>query len=112
QPSLVAEVSFSEWTPDSRIRHSVFHGLRDDKPASVITKETPAPAQAVAKPPKPAGVSKEAKQPALPALPKDLRISHPERVIDTTTGLTKQDLVNYYLLASKRILPHLQKRPA
>ena len=31
RPELVAEVSFAEWTPDGRIRHSVFHGLRDDK---------------------------------------------------------------------------------
>jgi len=88
KPELVAEVSFSEWTPDGKIRHSIFHGLRDDKPAAVITKEV-----------------------ALPALPAELRISNPERVIDTTTGLTKQDLVNYYLLASKHILPHLAKRP-
>src|SRR5207249_2760106 len=47
KPQLVAEVSFSEWTPDGRIRHSIFHGLRDDKPASVITKEIPVPAEAV-----------------------------------------------------------------
>ena len=46
---LVAEVRFAEWTPDGRIRHSVFHGLRDDKPAAVITKEEPVPAGAVAK---------------------------------------------------------------
>ena len=48
RPQLVAEVSFSEWTPDGRVRHSVFHGLRDDKPAAAITREAPAPANAVA----------------------------------------------------------------
>ncbi len=41
RPTLVAEVSFGEWTPDGRIRHSVFHGLRDDKPARSITREQP-----------------------------------------------------------------------
>jgi bifunctional non-homologous end joining protein LigD len=40
-----------------------------------------------------------------------VRISNPQRVIDTSTGLTKLDLVNYYLLAAKRMLPHLAKRP-
>ena len=33
KPELVCEVAFGEWTRDGRIRHSVFHGLRADKPA-------------------------------------------------------------------------------
>ena len=47
QPTLVAEVSFGEWTPDGRIRHSVFHGLRDDKAARSITREQPVEAAEV-----------------------------------------------------------------
>ena len=31
KPKLVAEVKFSEWTADHRLRHPVFVGLRDDK---------------------------------------------------------------------------------
>ena len=31
KPKLVAEVKFSEWTADRRLRHPVFIGLRDDK---------------------------------------------------------------------------------
>src|SRR5438105_11626486 len=50
QPKLVAEVSFSEWTPDGRVRHSIFHGLRDDKPAGAVTEEKPAPVEALAAP--------------------------------------------------------------
>ena len=118
EPKLVAEVSFSEWTPEGRVRHSIFHGLRDDKPPTVITKEEPVPAKVVAKNAAgtarsaPAGRSAKTARPTdLPELPKDLRISHPERVIDRSTGLTKQDLVNHYLLAAKRMLPHLAKRP-
>ena len=41
----------------------------------------------------------------------EVRISHPERVIDRSTGLTKHDLVNHCLLAAKHMLPHLMKRP-
>ena len=33
KPQLVAEVSFGDWTPDGQIRHAIFIGLRDDKPA-------------------------------------------------------------------------------
>lgn len=109
QPKLVAEVSFSEWTPDGRIRHSIFHGLRTDKPASAITREEALPAKEVAAKARKSAPAKQAA--ALPELPKDVRISNPQRVIDVTTGLTKQDLVNYYLLAARHILPHLAKRP-
>jgi bifunctional non-homologous end joining protein LigD len=31
KPTLVAEVKFSEWTADNRLRHPVFVGLREDK---------------------------------------------------------------------------------
>jgi bifunctional non-homologous end joining protein LigD len=33
KPKLVAEVKFSEWTADARMRHPVFLGLREDKKA-------------------------------------------------------------------------------
>lgn len=38
-PTLVAEVTFSEWTNDGRLRHPSFQGLRADKPASEIVRE-------------------------------------------------------------------------
>jgi bifunctional non-homologous end joining protein LigD len=41
-PELVAEVAFSEWTDDSRLRHPSFQGLRLDKPARDVVRETPA----------------------------------------------------------------------
>ncbi|ARP80650.1 DNA ligase D [Bordetella genomosp. 8] len=49
KPELVAEVSFGEWTQSGHIRHSVFRGLRGDKPARAITREKPLAAQAVGK---------------------------------------------------------------
>src|SRR5258706_513268 len=41
RPRLVAEVSFTEWTGDGRIRHPVFQGLRADKDPGTITREKP-----------------------------------------------------------------------
>jgi bifunctional non-homologous end joining protein LigD len=40
-----------------------------------------------------------------------IRISHPERVIDVSTGITKLEVVDYYLAVSRLILPHLATRP-
>ena len=39
KPVLVAEVSFSEFTQDGRMRHPSFQGMRDDKPASAVVRE-------------------------------------------------------------------------
>ena len=133
EPRLVAEVSFGEWTPDGRIRHSVFHGLRDDKDASAIGREQAvAPAAATRKTTKAAtsvaakrgaaktAVAKRAGAKSTPtkaakrgtdATVEGIRISHPERVVDTTTGITKLEIVNYYLDVAKLILPHLVQRP-
>lgn len=38
-PSLVAEVSFTEWTDDGRLRHPAFQGLRQDKEAKEVRRE-------------------------------------------------------------------------
>lgn len=31
EPRLVAQIAFTEWTPDGRLRHPRFLGLREDK---------------------------------------------------------------------------------
>ena len=41
EPRLVAEVEFSEWTPEGSIRHPSYISLRSDKPARSITQERP-----------------------------------------------------------------------
>lgn len=39
RPELVAQVSFAEWTEADHLRHPVFVGLRDDKPAANVVRE-------------------------------------------------------------------------
>jgi bifunctional non-homologous end joining protein LigD len=43
KPKLVAEVKFTEWTAAGEMRHPVFLGLRTDKKAAEVTRETPKP---------------------------------------------------------------------
>jgi bifunctional non-homologous end joining protein LigD len=108
-PKLVAEVSFGEWTNDGRIRHSVFHGLRTDKAPEKITKEeavTPEDA-----PVKRTAVKGKSTKTAAAATALGVKISHGERVIDASTGLTKLDLVRYYESVADYMLPHLKGRP-
>lgn len=42
RPRLVAEVGFTEWTGDDKLRHPRFLGLRSDKDPSEVVKEAPA----------------------------------------------------------------------
>lgn len=39
-PDLVGEVGFSEWTRDGRLRHPTWRGLRPDKDADDVVRET------------------------------------------------------------------------
>ncbi|ALP53937.1 ATP-dependent DNA ligase [Candidatus Tenderia electrophaga] len=41
KPTLVAEIGFTEWTADQRLRHPRFVGLRHDKAATQVVRETP-----------------------------------------------------------------------
>ena len=89
-PTLLAEVSFAQWTAGGRIRHAVFHGLRDDKPAKQIVKEQPMRTARVS--PRP-------------------QVTHADRVIDTVSGVTKGELVDFYARLAPLMLPHLKARP-
>ena len=42
KPTAVAEISFVEWTPDGSVRHPTFRGMREDKPAKAIRRESSA----------------------------------------------------------------------
>ena len=39
RPELVAQIEFTEWTPDGHLRHSKFVGLRDDKDPRQAVRE-------------------------------------------------------------------------
>jgi len=40
KPTLVCEIQFEEWTRDNKLRHASYLGLRDDKDAKEVKKET------------------------------------------------------------------------
>jgi len=60
----------------------------------------------------PATVANATASPAKTATKKSsAKLTHPERVIDSSTGLTKLDLAEYYARVSPLLLPHLKARP-
>ncbi|WP_207869936.1 DNA ligase D [Pseudomonas sp. 51_B] len=101
KPHLLAEVAYAQMTREGLVRHAVFHGLREDKPATAINVERAMPAKQGSKP-------KQGKQPDQLA---DLRLTHPDRLIDATVGATKRQIAQYYAQVSQWLLPHLKSRP-
>lgn len=106
RPTLLAEVSFGEWTNTGRIRHAVFHGLRTDKKAKAIVRETKAVSTASDK-----SSSSSSKSELAGTLPKNFTVTHGERVVDNSTGLCKMDLIRFYGLVAPLMMPHLKGRP-
>jgi bifunctional non-homologous end joining protein LigD len=123
EPELVAEIGFSEWTPDGSVRHASYQGLRADKDARSVVREQPqAPpvsekavtakkTTSIQSTPAPPAARTGAGARAGSAEVEGVRISHPERVIDAATGRTKLDLVRYYASIAEWMLPHLKGRP-
>ncbi|KQW59271.1 DNA ligase D [Variovorax sp. Root411] len=103
KPTLVAEISFGEWTREDRVRQAVFQGLRADKPARDIRRERPQRAREIEAAPKPNNEQAKA--------PMTLKITHADRVIDKHSGITKGELAVYYDSVAKLMLPHLRGRP-
>ncbi|MEG0065457.1 MAG: DNA ligase D [Pseudomonas sp.] len=121
KPKLLAEVAFAQMTKDGSVRHAVFHGLRDDKPAKDITEERAKPVKksesktTAKKPAKKAVASKPATAETAPSqlglANGKVRITHPDRVIDAVSGTAKMQLAEYYASVAEWILPQLKDRP-
>ncbi|WP_267394244.1 MULTISPECIES: DNA ligase D [unclassified Sphingomonas] len=95
-PELVAEIAFTEVTPDGVLRHPSFLGLRGDKKAADVVVETPEPA--------PATLTAE-----LPEV--HVKVSSRDRVIFPESDVTKGELADYYAQVSPIMLPWAGRRP-
>lgn len=118
KPELVAQIAFSNWTRDNLVRQAAFKGLREDKAASEVVREK-------AETPEEAGVEKAESMPKSRSKttgPKpadksssrsvtNMPITHPDKVLDPESGMTKLDLANYYLAVADNMLPHVADRP-
>jgi bifunctional non-homologous end joining protein LigD len=124
RPEMVAEVTFTEWTGDGRLRHPVYHGLREDKPAKEVRREMPQATTkaATGKQSSPKSAKKPAKKadPRVNAKPASkapqaggaaFELTSPDKVLYPEQGLTKRDLAEYYVAVEKWILPHVVDRP-
>jgi bifunctional non-homologous end joining protein LigD len=121
EPELVVEVSFSEWTGDGRLRHPVYLGRREDKPAAEVVREgTSARAGPGAVARSSGGdeghrhldLEKTSGASAFTTVDgRELKLSNLEKVLYPGTSFTKGELVDYYFAVAPVLLAHLEGRP-
>ena len=129
KPELVCEVSFAEVTGDGVFRHPSFEGMRSDKKAIEVVRETAAPTteiiaeqqedtahtSALVTAPKSTG-RKTLLNPTEESQIKkikghNLKFTNLSKVYWPEEGYTKRDMFNYYYQVAEYILPYLKDRP-
>ena len=94
EPKLVAEVEFVEWTHDGHLRAPSYKGLREDKDAVEVHRETPEPM---------ASEIRKGKR--------MLKLSNLDKPFWPEEEITKGDLLSYYQRVAPVLVPHLKDRP-
>jgi bifunctional non-homologous end joining protein LigD len=132
KPILVAQVNFATWTADNLVRQAAFKGLREDKPAIEVRREdvlsssdkvsAKSGSAAVGHGSPNVTAAKVRPEPSGnrgPAIAENhsseishrIHLTHPNKILDNESGLTKQQLAEYYWSIADRMLPHIAHRP-
>ncbi|HEY0899625.1 MAG TPA: DNA ligase D, partial [Sphingobacteriaceae bacterium] len=97
KPTLICEVTFSEWTSEKILRHPVFKGLRDDKAKEKVSMEVAEPAKA------------DEREETFGK--KKVKLTNLNKLYWKKENITKGQLVEYYRQVADYILPYLKDRP-
>jgi len=127
QPEVVAQIAFTNWTRDGRLRHPVFQGIREDKPGKGVVRDRPLALQKspARKPSQGKASAKRRERPRKTSKPlpartiasrdrhelENIRLTHPERIVYPSEGITKRQLVEYYADVAEWMLPQIADRP-
>jgi bifunctional non-homologous end joining protein LigD len=138
KPSTVIESRFATWTNDDLVRQAAFMGLRQDKDPKEVVRETAErmpksgqrqqrekaaakseaqPAAKTAKHVAPTAAAAKVEAPAASKSRSDravvagVSISHPDKILDEESKLTKLQLAEYYDAVADHLLPHIAERP-
>jgi len=137
KPALVAQVKFTEWTADDKLRHPVYLGLRDDKRPEDVHREESGRLRARASRPPTRSRSKsvgsgfsrigppstslleelrtleDARRNGSFALPggASLTVTNLHKLFWPKLKLTKGDLMRYYVEVAGALLPAVDRRP-
>ena len=134
RPELVAQVKFTEWTADGKLRHPVYLGLRDDKKPEDVHREGTSRLHATSARVHDSGSKvqrsstkghgsaelveqlraiEQSRRDGMLALPggERLKVSNLHKIFWPKQKLTKGDLMRYYVQVAPFILPAVADRP-
>ncbi|WP_316818611.1 DNA ligase D [Pedobacter nyackensis] len=105
KPSLVCEVSYSEWTADQHLRHPVFKGLRVDKTQEQVVIEVVDKLESL----------KQKKNMATEKVEqfgrKKVALTNLTKLYWPKEKISKGQLIDYYKSVAPFILPYLKDKP-
>jgi len=105
KPLLIAEVKFTEWTNDNKMRHPIFLRLRNDKKINEVT-------MANVKSSLPAKEPGEKKNEAIVSFGRiKVKTTNLNKIFWPDEGITKGMVIDYYQQMADYILPYLKDRP-
>jgi len=128
-PQLVVQVEYREMTSEGILRHPSYQGVRPDKPAREVVRETPRHQEGrdeVAKGRRGSVTHKKhgvvAKALSTKPVSKKhatgddteiagVRLSSPDKVLYADAGITKGEVAEYYTRVAEYMLPHVENRP-
>lgn len=134
RPELICEIKYSEITSDGRFRHPVFLHLRTDKKLKDVTMSHPEKSKSSVKTKSVKEEKKSSETSTKKATKKStdknekssvaggadrifsfgknkVTVSNFDKIYFPEDGVTKGDIVEYYIRISKYILPYLKGRP-
>jgi bifunctional non-homologous end joining protein LigD len=126
KPLLVCEVSFAEVTGDGVFRHPSFEGMRADKKATAVVRETAAKTaelttgiiageESIVSAPTQTGRRSFLNPTEETQVKKikghELKFTNLSKIYWPKDGYTKRDMFNYYYQIAEYILPYLKDRP-
>ena len=136
KPATVVEVRFATWTADDLVRQAAFLGLREDKDPKEVVRETASHMPKLGRGARARGPESKAERsartakhpaPAATAAKVEIRtapkarngqeivagvsITHPDKILDEASKLTKLQLAEYYDAVADHLLPHIADRP-
>ncbi|MCW3082294.1 DNA ligase D [Segetibacter sp.] len=127
RPEMVCEISYREMTKDGSIRHPSFRGLREDKNATEVVREIPAPIteivndenKLVKKKVLATPVEQERKTLLNPNEETqvknvgghDMKFTNLSKIYWPDDNVTKRDMINYYYQVAPYMLPYVKDRP-
>jgi bifunctional non-homologous end joining protein LigD len=116
EPRMVVEVDFRGWTGGGLVRQASFRGIREDKPARQVVRETPTanrnsrPKLAALRQKSPKRTGGEAPKRTGATAVSGVTLTHPDRVYWEDAGVTKAMLADYYTEVWERMRPYLANR--